>query len=207
MDGAGIAVGGNLVVDYVKVIDSYPRQGNLSSILSIKKSVGGAVTNVLLDLAKMDPDLELQAIGLVGNDEDGEYVEELLRKHKVDISLLGKTASANTSFTDVMTVESTGDRTFFHYRGANSLLAFEHFDFNKIKARLLHIGYVLLLDALDSADEEYGTVLARTLAAAQSRGIKTSIDVVSENSDRFSRIVPPSLKYTNYCIINEVGPH
>ena len=204
MDEAGIAIGGNVVVDYVKVIDSYPQQGNLSSIYSIKKSVGGAVTNVLLDLAKMDPELKLQAIGMVGCDEDGEYVEDLLKKHNVDIRLLGKTSSANTSFTDVMTVKSTGERTFFHYRGANSLLDFEHFDFDRINAPLLHIGYVLLLDALDAYDEEYGTVMARTLAAAQSRGIKTSIDVVSENSDRFSRIVPPSLKYTNYCIINEI---
>ncbi len=204
MNEAGIAVAGNLVVDYVKLIDSYPQQGNLSSISSIKKSVGGAVTNVLIDLAKMDTTLKLQAIGLVGSDEDGEYVEKLLKEHNVDTSLLGRTEAANTSFTDVMTVESTGERTFFHYRGANSLLSIEHFDFDRINVPLLHVGYILLLDALDSHDEEYGTVLARTLAAAQGRGIKTSIDVVSENSDRFSRIVPPSLKYTNYCIINEV---
>ena len=34
--------------------------------------------------------------------------------------------------------------------------------------------------------------------------MKTSIDVVSEASDRFMRLVPPALKYTDYCIINEV---
>ena len=38
----------------------------------------------------------------------------------------------------------------------------------------------------------------------QQRGIKTSIDVVSEASDRFTRLVPPALKYTDYCIINEL---
>jgi sugar/nucleoside kinase (ribokinase family) len=46
--------------------------------------------------------------------------------------------------------------------------------------------------------------MARVLADAQKHGIKTSIDVVSENSDRFSRLVPPSLRYTDYCIINEI---
>jgi sugar/nucleoside kinase (ribokinase family) len=204
MDGTGIAVGVNLVVDYLKVIDSYPKQGNLSTISSISKSVGGALPNVLIDLAKMDPQLTLQAIGLVGDDEDGEFVLSLLEKHNINTQLIGKEANANTSFTDVMTVESTGERTFFHYRGANSLLGLEHFDFDRIHGGLLHIGYLLLLDTLDSYDEEYGTVLARTLAMAQSKGIKTSIDVVSENSDRFSKIVPPSLKYVNYCIINEV---
>lgn len=33
--------------------------------------------------------------------------------------------------TDVMTVESTGERTFFHHRGANAELGSEHFDFSK----------------------------------------------------------------------------
>ena len=28
--------------------------------------------------------------------------------------------------------------------------------------------------------------------------------MVSENSDRFSKIIPPSLKYTDYCTINEI---
>jgi arabinose-5-phosphate isomerase len=46
--------------------------------------------------------------------------------------------------------------------------------------------------------------MARLLAEAQKHGIKTSIDVVSEASDRFTRLVPPSLKYTDYCIINEI---
>ncbi|MBM7581680.1 sugar/nucleoside kinase (ribokinase family) [Caldicoprobacter guelmensis] len=204
MSSGGIAVGGNLVVDYLKVVDSYPKEGHLATIYSITKSVGGAVTNVLIDLAKMDPSLKLQAIGLVGCDEDGEFVLDLLNRHNIDTRLVRKETSVKTSFTDVITVESTGHRTFFHYRGANSFLAPAHFDFSQIDAELLHVGYILLLDTLDSFDDEYGTLLARVLADAQRKGIKTSIDVVSENSDRFSRIVPPSLKYTNYCIINEV---
>ena len=71
-------------------------------------------------------------------------------------------------------------------------------------AELLHIGYILLLDALDEADAEYGTRMARLLHDAQQHGIKTSIDVVSESGDRFRRLVPPALRYTDYCIINEV---
>ncbi len=31
----------------------------------------------------------------------------------------------------------------------------------------------------------------------------TSVDIVSEASDRFRTIVPPALKHTDYCIINE----
>ena len=46
--------------------------------------------------------------------------------------------------------------------------------------------------------------MARLLHTAQQRGIKTSIDVVSEAGERFHRIVPPALRYADYCIINEI---
>jgi len=79
----------------------------------------------------------------------------------------------------------------------------EHFDFDKIETDILHIGYILLLDKLDSFDAEFGTKMARVLHDAQAAGIKTSIDVVTEQSDRFQKIVPHSVKYTDYCILNE----
>ena len=34
-------------------------------------------------------------------------------------------------------------------------------------------------------------------------GLKTAVDIVSENSDRFTRLVTPALKYVDYLILNE----
>jgi sugar/nucleoside kinase (ribokinase family) len=34
--------------------------------------------------------------------------------------------------------------------------------------------------------------------------LKTSADVVSEDSDRFTTLVAPALKYVDYCILNEI---
>lgn len=204
MNQRGIASAGNLIVDHVKIIDCYPVQGNLSNISEVSRSTGGATTNLLIDLAKIDPDIPLQAIGCIGDDESGEYVIKQLKHNNIDTGSIQIYTTLGTSFTDVMSVASTGERTFFHYRGANMKLSFDHFDFSMIKADILHIGYALLLDSMDSEDEQYGTIMAKTLAKAQESGIKTAIDVVSENSDRFSKIVPPSLKYTDYCVINEV---
>jgi len=95
-------------------------------------------------------------------------------------------------------------RTFYHYRGANARFCESDIDWDNLNADMLHIGYILLLDALDEPDEQYGTKMARLLHNAQQRGILTSIDVVSETGDRFGRIVPPALKYTDYCVINEL---
>jgi sugar/nucleoside kinase (ribokinase family) len=46
--------------------------------------------------------------------------------------------------------------------------------------------------------------MARLLNKAKMQGMKTSIDVVSESGDRFKTLVTPALKYTDYCIINEL---
>jgi sugar/nucleoside kinase (ribokinase family) len=102
-----------------------------------------------------------------------------------------------------MSVKSTGRRTFFHQRGANALLGPEHFDFSASRARLFHLGYLLLLDRLDQPHADHGTVAASLLKQAAEAGFKTSIDVVSEDSDRFPAIVRPALKHTDYAILNE----
>lgn len=49
----GILAAGNFIVDYVKVIDGYPTQDMLASILSESRSNGGGPYNVLKDLAAM----------------------------------------------------------------------------------------------------------------------------------------------------------
>jgi sugar/nucleoside kinase (ribokinase family) len=103
-----------------------------------------------------------------------------------------------------MADEITKQRTFFQYRGANAFFCEADIDWDTLNAAFLHIGYILLLDALDKEDPEFGTKMARLLYEAQRRGIKTSLDVVSEAGDRFKRLVPPALKYADYCIINEL---
>ena len=103
-----------------------------------------------------------------------------------------------------MADEVSKQRSFYQCRGANA-------DFCEGGHRLGSVGrghaahrLHTLLDALDAPDGEYGTKMARLLHTARQRGIKTSIDVVTEASERFGRIVTPALRYTDYCVINEV---
>ncbi len=200
----GICVAGNLVVDITYPIERWPRQSELTTITEgITRSVGGAVCNVVTDLARMDKSLPLSALGVIGQDAEGDFILEQLGKYRnMDLSLLGRKGA--TSFTAVMSDNRTKARTFFQYRGANALFDESFIDWEKIDAELLHVGYILLLDALDQEDAEYGTKMARLLAEARRRGLKTSIDVVTETGDRFRTLVPPALRYTDYCVINEL---
>lgn len=204
MEKRGIAVAGNMIVDVLYPILGNPRPGELTTITEgISRSSGGALCNVIVDLAKFDPALPLTALGRLGDDKEGDYVLEKLGAYSnIDTSNVRR--EGLTSFTAVMADTITKQRTFFHYRGANAKFCEADIDWGGVRADILHIGYILLLDALDEPDPVYGTKMARLLHAAQEQGIKTSIDVVSEASDRFRKIVPPALKYTDYCSINEV---
>src|SRR5690606_11876787 len=119
------------------------------------------------------------------------------KRNKIDTKYLSAFAKAPTSYTDVFTEKANGRRTFFHNRGANAFWDGSDLNFAKIKARIFHLGYLLLLDALDAPDPKFGTKAAKLLAAAQAAGMKTSIDVLSEDSDRFGKVVTPALKYVD----------
>lgn len=201
---SGLLAGGNWIIDLVKMIDVYPQPEQLANIRSQSQGTGGAPYNVLVDLARSGTPFALYAAGLVGEDALGQQIRETCRRHKIDVQHLGATAKAPTSYTDVMTEQGHGRRTFFHARGANALWNGDDLEFKQLNVRIFHLGYLLLLDALDEPDARFGTKAARLLARAQAAGVKTCADVVSEDSDRFARIVNPALKHVDYCILNEI---
>jgi sugar/nucleoside kinase (ribokinase family) len=198
----GVIAGGNWIVDHVKIIDSWPPQDSLVNIQSETHANGGAPYNVLKNLSKLGADFPLEAVGLIGKDPNGDVIIDDCRRHGIDTRQLRRTPLAATSYTDVMTVRSTGRRTFFHQRGANAHLAPEHFDFSGTRAKFLHLGYMLLLDELDRLVDgrpQAGEVLRRARAA----GLQTSLDVVSENSDRFHTVVHPVLPEVDILFVND----
>lgn len=200
----GIAVAGNLIVDLVKTIDCFPREGMLANILSESRCIGGCAGNTLCDLARIDSTLPLYCFGKIGNDDNGRFVLDILREHNIILKNIVTSNSHTTSYTDVMLNLSNDERTFFHKRGANSNFNIDDIKFEDLDCDIFHMGYALLLDEFDKEDDEYGTIMAKTLASVQKKGIKTSMDVVSEDSDRYKKVVSHSLKYCDYLIINEI---
>ncbi len=199
----GICIAGNIIADIIKNIDYYPNSGMLTTIREVKMSVGGCVPNTAINLAKIDKSLPISVIGKVGKDDYGKFLLSELGRFGINCERVTTSANKPTSFTDVMN-EPSGERTFFQARGANAEFSPEDIDIDSINSQILHIGYILLLDSFDEEDSEYGTVMARFLHDVQQRGIKTSIDVVSENRPDFKDKMIPAFKYCNYVIINEI---
>ena len=200
----GIAVAGNILTDVVKIIESFPEKGMLVNITAMSRAVGGSVPNTLISLAKIDPTLPLSALGKRGDDEGGRYVQSELQRVGVDTSGVLVDSQTPTGFSDVMTLRDTGERTFFHNRGANAKFIPEDVKLTTLNCRMLHVAYIHLLDGFDAPDHEYGTTLARFLKAAQEEGILTSIDVVSSLNEQFAEVVKAALPYTDNAIMNEI---
>ncbi|MBR5900611.1 MAG: carbohydrate kinase family protein [Clostridia bacterium] len=191
----GIAVAGVILVDKINEINAYPNCGELTQIKNVSVSTGGCVPNVAIDLKKIMPNLTVKAIGKVGLDQEGDYVKSVLSSNGIDVSMV-KTCSDKTSFTEVMSIVG-GQRTFFTYAGANADFCAKDIDFSGLNVKMLHLGYFLLMDKVDNGDGE------KILRLAKENGIETSIDLVSENSNRYQAVIP-CLKYTDNLIINEV---
>ena len=201
--GKGIAVAGNIILDIIKEIDQYPVRHQLSKVLRKMYSLGGCVDNTGRDLARLDPQMPVRFIGLVGEDGEGDEILRQLKEYpNIDTSMVRR--RGQTSFTDVLSETDTGARTFLFFGGGSDKFDVDDVPVDQLDCDLFHIGYILLLDALDRPDPEYGTRMARLLAMVKARGIATSVDVVSETSDRYRTIVPPALKYTDYFIVNEI---
>ncbi len=199
---SGVTAGGNWIVDRVKFIDAWPPEDSLANIRSERTGNGGAPYNVLKDLSRLGATFPLEAIGLIGEDADGDFILADCRRCAINTSQLRRTPEAATSYTDVMTVRATGRRTFFHQRGANALLRPEHFDFSATRSKLFHFGYVLLLDELDALEGGQPRS-AEVFRRASRAGMRTSLDCVSEHSDRFRSIVGPLLPEVDVFFAND----
>lgn len=200
----GIAIAGNTLLDIVKTIDEYPKLGMLAQISAIRsRSVGGCAPNTAIDLAKIDLRIPITVYAKVGRDENGQFILSELQKNGINVSNISFSPDVPTGFCDVMSVPS-GDRTFFHQRGANAQFCPADIDIAALNCDIFHIGYLTLLDKFDEKDPKYGTVMARFLHDVQKAGIKTSIDMTSNEKGCYGEILIPALKYCNYVIINEI---
>ena len=201
MTKKGIIGAGNWLVDTVKTLDRFPKEGELCNIKSIEIGGGGGPCNVLFDLAAMTNEIPLYAAGVIGNDANGDYLMNEIAKRNIDSRFMFR-SDVPTSFTDVMSAD--GKRTFFHCRGANAELGYEHLSQIDVDAKIFYLAYLLLLDKLDGTDPEYGTPAARILKEIQSKGILTLVDFVSERKEVFKRVTHAALPYIDVLAINEI---
>ena len=83
MTRSGIIAGGNFIVDRIKMLDVWPSQDALAHIHAESKGNGGGPYNVLKDLRKLGASFPLEAMGLIGEDEAGRWIQQDLENHEI----------------------------------------------------------------------------------------------------------------------------
>ena len=136
----GVVCGGSWCVDRNYLVDRWPAEETLAEILSEELQGGGSGTNMSVDLKKLGAPFPVEAIGLVGEDADGRFLIDLCDRMAIDRTQLHVSAEVATSFTEVMSVMTTGKRTFFYRAGAHDVIGPDHFDFSRTNAAILHLG-------------------------------------------------------------------
>ena len=191
-----VVAAGSILVDKINEIGAYPKAGELTQIRARSRVPGGLVSNTGCDIRILDPGIPVAAFGAVGDDDDGRFAVAELKRRGLDTAGVVVKPTA-TSFTDVMSVPG-GERTFFTYPGASAEWGYDDFPFEKIEAGdLVLLGYFLLLAKVDAGDG------LRILKELKRIGAETAIDLVSENSDRYS-LVRECLPYVDNLIVNEI---
>jgi len=191
-----VVAAGSILVDKINEIGAYPKAGELTQIRARSRVPGGLVPNTGCDIHILDSRIPVSAFGAVGDDDDGRFAVAELKRRGLDTAGVVVKPTA-TSFTDVMSVPG-GERTFFTYPGASADWGYDDFPFEKIEpGDLVLLGYFLLLAKVDAGDG------LRILKELKRIGAETAIDLVSENSDRYS-LVRECLPHVDNLVVNEI---
>ncbi len=161
----------------------------------IRITAAGTAAGTSVDLAKLGADVI--AMGAVGDDLLADFLISVLSKHGVQTRLLARKTSAQTSAT-MLPIRPNGERPALHTPGATPLLTLADIDLDTIAAAgLLHVGGPDVLGAFG------GQPLRTVLQFAKSRGVTTTMDVLTPgDASAWSRL-RPLLPYIDYFLPNE----
>ena len=181
---------GIYVVDVLgRPIDEFPEKGKLDLFDELEIHTGGCANNTAIALTRLG--LSAGAMGKVGTDAFGDLILQKLRDNGVDTVGMQQDPGSSTSFTFVA-VASDGERTFYHYIGANGELCEADLDWEVIKsAKILHIAGALVMPRFD------GAPMANVLQKAKTLGITTSLDTAYDATGKWMETLEPCLPYVD----------
>ena len=181
---------GIYVVDVLgRPIDQFPEKGKLVLFDELGIHTGGCANNTALVLARLG--ISAGAMGKIGTDTFGDLILQTLTDNGVDVTGMQQDVDVSTSFTFVA-IASDGERTFYHYIGANGELCEADLNWELIKTtKILHIAGALVMPRFD------GAPMANVLREAKRRGITTSLDTAYDATGKWMETLEPCLHHVD----------
>jgi sugar/nucleoside kinase (ribokinase family) len=203
----GVLSAGTWCVDLNKTIRRWPEEDTSNEVTAIDRQNGGSGSNMAFDLKRLDPALDVEAMGVVGDDDNGRFLLaqcDLLGVGRAGLRVL---ADGVTMGVDAFTVAETGRRTHFYFQGVAADLTPDHFDFSGSPARFLHLGLPGAHEAMDRPWRGEANGWVTTLRAARAAGLQTNIELMTTAASRLAALARPCLAHLDFVIVNdfEVG--
>ena len=184
---------GIIVADVIaKTVDRLPVSGRLDLLDKLELHIGGCAANAAIDMSIIG--LKTAIIGKIGEDGFGAFARGELERNHVECRGL-KTSSKHGTSASVVTVNSSGERSFLHHIGANAALCGSDVDYEIVKnSKVLFIAGALLMPGFDGEDS------AELLARAQTDKVYTALDTAWDASGRWMIVLKPCLKHLDLFI-------
>ena len=189
---------GELLIDFVSLESGV----SLVEAPSFKKAAGGAPANVAVGLARLGH--EVGFVGKVGDESFGEFLVQVLRENKVDVSGMSFDQEARTALAFV-SLTNEGERDFMFYRhpSADMRLTPEEIPEALIsKASIFHYGSLSLIS------EPCRSATYHALDIARNSGLLISYDPnlrlgLWESADHAQREMLNGMQYANIVKVND----
>ena len=199
----GFITGGTWCVDNNRMVTHWPEEDGIAQFIEEERHGGGSGCNFALDIKRLDPDMPVETITIIGNDEGGRFLRSLAENAGIGQEQMHVTAEAATQWTDAFISKASGRRTHIFNSGASDVLTPDHFDFSSTTARYLHLGLPGVHRHLDGpwAGDVNGWVTV--LKRARANGLKTNLELASIDGERLAKLVRPCFAHLDLIIVND----
>ncbi len=105
---------GQCCLDYLALVDSYPKVDTKKEVLQWEEQGGGPVATALVSLARLG--IRCRFHGIIGDDDAGRKIRRSLKCNHVDIGGLRKRNDASSQVAFIVIEKGSGKRTIFWKR-------------------------------------------------------------------------------------------
>jgi sugar/nucleoside kinase (ribokinase family) len=198
----GFVTAGTWCVDYNKLIAAWPKEDTSNEVLSIDRQGGGSACNLAIDVKRLDPEMPVETIGLVGDDENGRFLAAQCDAYGIKRQRLRLAPGGATFSVDAFTVVG-GQRTHLFDAGVARQMNPEDFDFAEVEARILHLGLPGAHQTMDAPWRDEANGWVAVLKAARRAGLETNLELMTTAAERLAAPTRPCLPFLDTLIVND----
>jgi sugar/nucleoside kinase (ribokinase family) len=156
-----------------------------------------------LDLKRLDPELPVEAMGLVGDDELARFLFGECDARGVDRTALRAAPGGATMSVDAFNVAANGRRTHFYHQGVAAEMTPDDFDFSSTTARILHLGLPGAHKAMDLPWRGDANGWVAVLRKARAAGLGANLELMTTKAERLAELGRPCLPHLDWIIVND----